>query len=760
MESSNTAGLIPSQSEVDDNKHSSEHEKPAESLDESSKSQVVLQAHDVLPDPGVPGLITGESTSEIVEKDSSCPEVVPGSGTAEITLKQDEDMETCVPEKNPDQCLEADKRTVEKDIVSPLLGGGGSLALLGRQYRNESSDDLSDSESDSSSSTSSSSSSSSSDPVIAVVNEFEQDEDEGVVAPGKKPAPVRTQDELLIEELPAVENLTISLPEGTDLEPVGIISSIVDQLVIVESKKDTPPLNDDSVLFTKDRVSIGRVFEVFGPVCQPYYILRFNSQDDIQQKELKITEPVYFAPKIKDFTEYIFVEQIKQAKGSDASWKNDQEPPPEALDFSDDEKERMAKQKLKTQRRPQQQKHEESDSDDLCDLKSERPSLGDGLTDKERESLDSNEEKEEKEVEVGNGEKGLEEEKEVKEEKAADGERDEKRGAEEEEEELEELRAQVVQLLLELEEAREVSQRHEESYNELQGLLEDERLASANQAESFTRQIQRLQAQLRSVQEELDSLEEEKASELWEAQEELRVAQEEVQELQQAAEEAAAERENDIALLQEELCRLRAELERLHNTTQEYELELTTLRAEISMKSQRREEQEQAGTEGEVGQLKNKCLSLMDECQTLRNDNQHLAEKLQLLEQQRDREGQDGQRADKEQAAKAEVYMSIMEMEQKSQQVESCLQKNSSDDKAVNPEESSEDLTEVFTLRDQLKQAEERASQVQRDCEGLKGELLELQGLYERSQKERAELEAELQRCRAELDRLAGRKAQ
>lgn len=105
-------------------------------------------------------------------------------------------------------------------------------------------------------------------------------------------------------------------------------------------------------------------------------------------------------------------------------------------------------------------------------------------------------------------------------------------------------------------------------------------------------------AQLRSVQEELDSLEEEKASELWEAQEELHAAQEEVQELQQAAEEAAAERENDIALLQEELCRLRAELERLRGTTQEYELELTTLRAEISMKNQCREEEEKAGGEG------------------------------------------------------------------------------------------------------------------------------------------------------------------
>uniref|UniRef100_A0A3Q4HLH3 Coiled-coil domain containing 136b n=1 Tax=Neolamprologus brichardi TaxID=32507 RepID=A0A3Q4HLH3_NEOBR len=198
--------------------------------------------------------------------------------------------------------------------------------------------------------------------------------------------------------------------------------------------------------------------------------------------------------------------------------------------------------------------------------------LADTLTAKERESL------EEKEETGGEGEKGQEEEeKEVKEEKSED---EEEGGDKGKEEELEELKAQVLQLLLELEETREVSQRHEESFMELQGLLEEERLASAHQAESFTRQIQRLQG-LRSVQEEMDSLEEEKESELEEVQQELRSAQEEVLMLQQAAEEAAAERENDIASLQEELCRLRAELQRLHATTAEYELEVTTLRAEV-----------------------------------------------------------------------------------------------------------------------------------------------------------------------------------
>ncbi|XP_017349749.1 H/ACA ribonucleoprotein complex non-core subunit NAF1 isoform X2 [Ictalurus punctatus] len=397
MKTKNTEGFISCECEVDEK--APEGEKAGE-----------LQDHEVVPDPGVTGLITQMETSvsgtvekdslghevvseirtaEItpnpneametcmseqdrdqhpetsvgtVEEDCTGHEVVPASGTAEITPKPNKEMETSVCEPNGDQHSDAEKRTVEKDTVSPLLGGGGSLALLSTLYLDESADELSESESDSSSSTSSSSSSSS-DPIVMVTNQLEQDEEEDGVAPGKKAAPVRTQDELLIEDLPAVENLTISLPDGTDMEPVGIISSIVDQLVIIESKKDTPTLNDDSVLFNKDRMSIGRVFEVFGPVCQPYYILRFNSQEDIEQRDLKIKEPVYFAPKIKDFTEYIFVEQIKQTKGSDASWKNDQEPPLEALDFSDDEQEKMAKQKLKAQRRPQQQRQEESDSD-------------------------------------------------------------------------------------------------------------------------------------------------------------------------------------------------------------------------------------------------------------------------------------------------------------------------------------------------------------------------------------------------------------
>uniref|UniRef100_A0A8C6PUA5 Coiled-coil domain containing 136b n=1 Tax=Nothobranchius furzeri TaxID=105023 RepID=A0A8C6PUA5_NOTFU len=232
-----------------------------------------------------------------------------------------------------------------------------------------------------------------------------------------------------------------------------------------------------------------------------------------------------------------------------------------------------------------------------------------------------------------------------------------------EEEELEKFRVQMEQLLLELEETREVSQRHEENFMELQGVLEEERLASAHQAESFTRQIQRLQAQLRSIQEDMNSLEEEKESELEEVQLELRSTQEEVLMLQQAAEEVAAERENDIASLQEELCRLRAELQRLHATAGEYEQQISTLRVEMSLKN------------------------------------------------------------DTNKQGKRDVYSTFR------QSFDSFIQSARAPDL---------DFLVVCWCQ----------------CEGLKAELEELQHLYDRSQKQRATLETELQSCKAELHKI------
>ncbi|KAF7224146.1 transcript variant X2 [Nothobranchius furzeri] len=129
-------------------------------------------------------------------------------------------------------------------------------------------------------------------------------------------------------------------------------------------------------------------------------------------------------------------------------------------------------------------------TDDPNDLKADSSPTDNEITAKERGILGENNEKEEMDQE-----RSLEDEGEEKKLKDEEGEGLEKNRKEEltEEQELEELRSQMLQLLLELDEVRETSNKHQESFQELQGFLEDERLASAHQAEAFTRQIQNLQ---------------------------------------------------------------------------------------------------------------------------------------------------------------------------------------------------------------------------------------------------------------------------
>ncbi|CAN0054784.1 unnamed protein product [Bubo scandiacus] len=205
-----------------------------------------------------------------------------------------------------------------------------------------SSDSDSDTDSDSSSTTSSSSRS----PSTV------SDEDDHPNEKDNRTYCVKTKDELPIDELPPVEDLSIILPDDVELKLFGTVSSIIEQLVIIESLRGLPPVNEESIIFKEDRQAAGKIFEIFGPVLHPFYVLRFNSSEHIKAKGINVQDSMYFAPSVEDFTQYIFAEKLKQEKGSDASWKNDQEPPPEALDFSDDEKEREAKQKKK---KPQSQ---------------------------------------------------------------------------------------------------------------------------------------------------------------------------------------------------------------------------------------------------------------------------------------------------------------------------------------------------------------------------------------------------------------------
>ncbi|XP_077380779.1 uncharacterized protein LOC144020815 isoform X3 [Festucalex cinctus] len=129
-------------------------------------------------------------------------------------------------------------------------------------------------------------------------------------------------------------------------------SSSFSSATVFENAADDDGLNQPAPFKTKDELLL-EVFEVFGPVSRPLYIIRFNSHEDLSCKGLTLGLIVYYAPDMKEYTGYILLQQLKLLKGSDASWKNDQEPPEEALDYSDDEIEQQAKRKLKnTKKQP------------------------------------------------------------------------------------------------------------------------------------------------------------------------------------------------------------------------------------------------------------------------------------------------------------------------------------------------------------------------------------------------------------------------
>lgn len=65
----------------------------------------------------------------------------------------------------------------------------------------------------------------------------------------------------------------------------------------MEAYPSTPALDLDSVLFLEegDR-SLGRVFDVMGPVQRPWYVIRFNDLSHIESNDIVVGARVYCAP--------------------------------------------------------------------------------------------------------------------------------------------------------------------------------------------------------------------------------------------------------------------------------------------------------------------------------------------------------------------------------------------------------------------------------------------------------------------------------
>ncbi|KAH8864516.1 H/ACA ribonucleoprotein complex non-core subunit NAF1 [Schistosoma japonicum] len=220
------------------------------------------------------------------------------------------------------------------------------------------------------------------------------------------------------------------LAKDVKVSLLGKISQVFDKYVVIRSTNSAVVLNERSVLFLEDGKYLGEVYETFGPVRTPFYLVILsksfcvpelkrenqitsvtstkptgdsenvevsrtpyevtnnpqldvlnslnneenqshnesgtsisdnndNSINDYEKRKrvnqsLKET-PVFYAPDMPELTIPVFYNQLisNNIKGSDASWVGDMEPPPEALEFSDDEQEKLHKRKLRMKRKSQ-----------------------------------------------------------------------------------------------------------------------------------------------------------------------------------------------------------------------------------------------------------------------------------------------------------------------------------------------------------------------------------------------------------------------
>ncbi|CAL0303915.1 unnamed protein product [Lupinus luteus] len=162
------------------------------------------------------------------------------------------------------------------------------------------------------------------------VLDFDDDDDGGGERKGE---PIRSKNEF--ENLPPVPPVEVTLEPHHHVQPVGVIMSILGAQVVVEGVEKHEPLNEGSILWvTESRKPLGLIDEIFGPVKNPYYIVRYNSENEVP-KGISAGTLISFVP---EFADYVLNNKDVHKKGYDASGANDEELSDE-YEFSDDEKE-------------------------------------------------------------------------------------------------------------------------------------------------------------------------------------------------------------------------------------------------------------------------------------------------------------------------------------------------------------------------------------------------------------------------------------
>ena len=136
-------------------------------------------------------------------------------------------------------------------------------------------------------------------------------------------SPPRTKNEIVdhVPEMPDVPEIA----DNEEIELVGQIVSVVgDVCVVASEKEDQAPLDETTPLCSEERVGLGFVEEVFGPIIKPMYTMRYD-----KKKCKSANAPEKMAVGVKIFCarsmKKTLVPEKLYSKGYDNSGANDEE---------------------------------------------------------------------------------------------------------------------------------------------------------------------------------------------------------------------------------------------------------------------------------------------------------------------------------------------------------------------------------------------------------------------------------------------------
>ncbi|KAL8650298.1 MAG: hypothetical protein Q9210_003905 [Variospora velana] len=158
--------------------------------------------------------------------------------------------------------------------------------------------------------------------------------------------PLRTLNEKPDEVVPKPQ---IEVTPAMAIAELGSVEQVVENSILIKAKTsgERQALEAGSLLCLGDRSVIGVIAETLGQVQQPYYSVRFTNSAAIVEAGIANGTSIF---NVEQHSHYVFTQNIKAFKGSDASNIHDEEVGDDELEFSDDEAEAEHKRRVKQER--------------------------------------------------------------------------------------------------------------------------------------------------------------------------------------------------------------------------------------------------------------------------------------------------------------------------------------------------------------------------------------------------------------------------